>query len=526
MLVTMPKRESLPTLSHIVPVLSLLALAACNEHTIKSVEQSGNSTPLQSLPLDVQRKVDVLLVIDNSSSMGEEQANLAKNFAPFIEQLEAVGADYRIAITTTDRGGPNCAAAPTGGRLLASSCVDRPADFAAAGKDVFEVACASSCALGDAALQRRPTAIAGSDELAVRPWIESANGVSNLPDGVDTLSAFQCLAPQGIAGCGWEAPLESIARAIDNMLDESQPEYGFLRDDALLAVLIVTDEVDCSYRAEQQDALFDSGAFFAEDMNFATSAVCWNAGTHCEGDPLACEPADYDAEGTPTSDASAAVLHPVSRYTALLQGIADNKLGGREVLVSLIAGVPDGYPSEPLVFAPSDDPDFQKNYGIGAGCTSEIDGVVQTAVPPVRLRALAEAFPNGGAGLYSVCSDDYTPAIIDIVDGLTVELPPACYGACVLDLDASSEALDYDCEITQSVGPDREVLPECIAGELPEGADACWIIKTGADMADACAVVGQNAEFELVRRKGVAVPEGANVVAACRVSTRPSIDCA
>jgi hypothetical protein len=525
MLLTMPKRESLPTLSHIVPVLSLLVTGACNEHALKSVEQAGNSTPPQSLPIDVQRKVDVLLVIDNSSSMGEEQGNLAKNFAPFIEQLEAVGADYRIAITTTDRGGPSCPSAPTGGRLRASSCVDRPADFAAAGKDVFEVACASSCALGDAALQRRPTAIAGSDELAVRPWIESANGVSNLPEGVDALSAFQCLAPQGIAGCGWEAPLESMARAIDNMLDESQPEYGFLRDDALLAVLIVTDEVDCSYRAEQHDALFESGVFFAEGINFATSAVCWNAGTRCEGDPLACEAADYDAEGLVTSDASAAVLHPVSRYTNLLQGIAETKLDGREVLVSLIAGVPEGYPGEPLSFGPSEDPEFQKLYGIGAGCTSVIDGVEQTAVPPVRLRALAEAFPNGGAGLYSVCSDDYAPAIIDIVDGLTVELPPACYGACVLDLDASTPVLDYDCEVTQSVGESRETLPECVADELPAGADACWIIKTGAALSDACDVPLQNAEFELIRRKGVAVPEGANVVAACQVSTRPSLDC-
>lgn len=521
----MPKREPLPTLSHIVPVVCLLFAGACNEHPLKSVEQGGNSVPLEPLPIDVQRKVDVLLVIDNSGSMGEEQANLAENFGPFIAQLEDVGADYRIAITTTDLGGPNCAAAPTGGRLLASSCVDRPGDFAAQGQDLYEVACASNCALGDEALQLRPSAIAGSDELAVRPWIESANGVSNLPAGVDTLTAFQCLAPQGIAGCGWEAPLEAIARTIDNMLDESRPEYGFLRDDALLAVLIVTDEVDCSYRAEQQSALFDSGVFFAEGMNFATSAVCWNAGTQCEGDPLACEVADRDAAGQATDDPSAAVLHPLSRYTALLQGIADAKLDGREVLVSLIAGVPEGYPEVPLSFAPSSDPDFQELFGIGAGCTSVVDGVEQTAIPPVRLRALAEAFPNGGAGIYSVCSPDYTPAIMDIVDGLTVELPPACYGACVLDLDASTDALDYDCEVHQSVGQERDKLPECIEGELPEGADACWIAKTGAALSDACDVPGQNVEFELVRRFGVAVPAGANVVAACQVSTRPSLDC-
>ncbi|MFV8753728.1 vWA domain-containing protein [Nannocystaceae bacterium ST9] len=522
---TTPKLAS-PSLR--APTLLALAfgLAACNSHPIKPVEVTGNSVPLEALPLDVNRKVDVLLVLDNSGSMGEEQANLAANFGPFIERLEQVGADYRIGIVTTDLGGPNCPSTPNGGELQASSCLDRPADFVFGQTDVFEVACSEQCSLGDADLTLRPTQVAGSDEAAVRPWIESANGVSNLPEGVDPLTAFQCLAPQGISGCGWESPLESIARAIDNMNDESRPEYGFLRDDALLAVLVVTDEVDCSYRPEHEDALFLSNAFWADGASYATSAVCWNAGVACSGDPLDCQPADFDDLGQPTDDPSVAVLHPMSRYLDLLQGVESGKLGDRDVLVSLIAGVPEGYPEVPLVFAASDDPDFQELFGIGAGCTSVIGGVEQTAVPPVRLRALAEAFPVGDRGIYSVCSADYTPAISDIVEGLTIELPPACYGACVRDLDLSTDELDYNCQVSQAIGEDSEELPECLeGGELPEGADACWILKSGEQAALECQVVGQNVEFELVRRYGVAIPAGANVVAACEVSTLPSIDC-
>ena len=508
--------------------LALLALGliGCNNHPIKPIEITGNSVPLESLPLDVNRKVDVLLVLDNSGSMGEEQANLAANFGPFIDQLEAVGADYRIGITTTDLGGPQCAGAASGGRLQASSCVDRPDDFSFGQADVHEVACTQHCSLGDAELELRPTTIAGSSEALRRPWIESFNGVTNLPAGIDPLTAFQCLAPQGIAGCGWESPLEAIARAVGNMNDESRPEYGFLRDDALLAVLIVTDEVDCSYRSDHEDALFYSGDFWADGAAYATSAVCWNAGVGCSGNPLDCQPTDFGDDAQPTTDPSAAVLHPVSRYLDLLQGIADAKLADREVLVSLIAGVPEGYPEVPLVYAASDDAEFQKLFGIGAGCTSTIDGVEQTALPPVRLKALAEAFPVGDRGIYSVCSADYTPAISDIVEGLTIELPPACYGACVRDLDLSTDELDYNCEVSQEVDEVKQKLPECLeGGELPADANACWQVLTGAELAAECDRVGQNVEFELVRRFGVEIPDNANVTAACEVSTQPTIDC-
>jgi hypothetical protein len=523
----MPTPKLVPSMSRALPLTVLLVgLAACNNHPIKPVEASGAAVPLEALPLDVNRKVDVLLVLDNSGSMGEEQANLAANFGPFIDRLEAAGADYRIGITTTDVGGPNCQGPASGGALQASSCLDRPADFVFGQLDVHQVACTAHCSLGDAELELRPSAIAGSDEMLARPWIESFNGVSNLPAGVDPLTAFQCLAPQGISGCGWESPLEAIARAIGNINDESRPEHGFLRDDALLAVLIVTDEVDCSYRPEFEDALFYSGAFWSEGAEYATSAVCWNAGVSCSGNPLDCRPANLDENAELTDDPSLAVLHPISRYLDLLEGVAAGKREDREVMVSLIAGVPEGYPDVPLVFAASDDAEFQELFGIAPGCTSVIDGVEQTAVPPVRVLALAEAFPVGERGVYSVCSPDYTPAIADIVEGLTVELPPACYGACVRDLDPSTDELDYNCSVEQQIGEDGEDLPECLeGGELPEGVDACWVLVSDETMAEECRVTGQNVEFRLVRRFGVEIPDGANVIAACEVSTQASIEC-
>ncbi|MCB9729254.1 MAG: choice-of-anchor D domain-containing protein [Deltaproteobacteria bacterium] len=46
--------------------------------------------------------VDVLFVVDDSGSMGEEQQNLAANLGVFIQAANAWEADYRIGVTTTD----------------------------------------------------------------------------------------------------------------------------------------------------------------------------------------------------------------------------------------------------------------------------------------------------------------------------------------------------------------------------------------------------------------------------------------
>ena len=509
----------------------------CNSHPIKSVEIGGNSEFEDALPLDVDKKVDVLLVVDNSGSMGEEQANLAANFAPFINTLEAAGADYRIALTTTDIGGPLCGATE-GGELRLSSCLDRPNSFLFQDDDQYEAACASHCELGDAELEILPTAVEVGGELVARPWIESYNGIDNLPDGVEPLEAFQCFAPQGISGCGWESPLEAMSRALSNMQDPTKPEHGFLRDDALLAILVVTDEVDCSWNPDLEDALFESDTFKDENSNLTTSAVCWNAGVTCTGESPYddCVPADLDANGQPTSDLGSSVLRPVSQYVGMLEGIAAQKLEGREVIVSVIAGVPSGYQTGEVdqVFADSEDLFFQGMFGIGPGCENEIDGVLQRALPPVRLEMFAREFmspalPEGARNVYSVCDADYTPAIADIVASIEQELPPACFPGCVLDIDTSTDELDFSCQVVETLGGETEELPECVVGadglELPATADACWIGKVGEDLAEQCVAEHRNLEFELLRREGVSVPGGTEVSAVCELSSFPQTDC-
>lgn len=48
------------------------------------------------------RKLDVIFVVDNSGSMGNEQADLAVKFPAFINRFINRGYDFRIGVTTTD----------------------------------------------------------------------------------------------------------------------------------------------------------------------------------------------------------------------------------------------------------------------------------------------------------------------------------------------------------------------------------------------------------------------------------------
>ena len=50
------------------------------------------------------RKLDILFVVDNSGSMAQEQANLARNFPVLMQELVSAGADLHIAVVSSDLG--------------------------------------------------------------------------------------------------------------------------------------------------------------------------------------------------------------------------------------------------------------------------------------------------------------------------------------------------------------------------------------------------------------------------------------
>ncbi|MCH9688916.1 MAG: VWA domain-containing protein [Deltaproteobacteria bacterium] len=541
--------------------VALPSLFACLDHPLKPVEYDAAQEAQDAIALTVNKDVDILFVIDNSGSMGEEQATLAQNFEAFINVLEApeVEANYRLGITTTDTGNDWCqGTGPEAGNLRLTSCRSRPAEFVFMGAqtiDATQEACFDVCPPEWENIQIQPTTTDRDNETIARPWMENIEGRTNLPDGLSTVQAFQCLGPQGINGCGFESHLESMWKALRRSQTETEPSYGFLRDNAILSIVHVTDEADCSYNDDWATIFLPEGnrIYWSDDTAPApTSAVCWNAGVACVGSGVydSCSSINLDADGNEVTDdddpENNAVLRPIERYIDFVNEFEDNKqeiTPEQEVLVAVIGGVNPGQGDVATVSYQDalGDPEFQNDFGIGPGCSS----TAGEAVPPVRLKEFADAFQVGTArNMFSICDDDYSPALRAIAEAIADQVRPACMPACVADTDPSSTQLDPSCVLIQEApleggSFEETTIPRCtVDGGFPNDDDnVCFLAladdgtsqkATDADndnMSEFCVEQGWNLEFQLLRREGFPAPGGTSVKATCQLSPNRQADC-
>ncbi len=375
--------------------------------------------------------IDILFVLDNSGSMGEEQGALAASIDSMVTALEQVGGvSYRIGVTTTDDGNSWCySTSPEAGALELSSCRQRTGEFVFNGVepiDATELACTNVCALEEIPLLATTTHVDGTP--SIRPWIEVGPGGTNL-DGVGVGDALRCSMPQGLAGCGFESPLESAKKAILRSNDPGDAQFGFIRPDAHLAIVIVTDETDCSSEAPWSvfaDASHGGNpeVFWSDPLSSSpTSAVCWRAGVECTGGPGTyeeCHAANRNLSGEFGVPDEAAVLKPLDEYRTFFAELLADKRATADASVFMfgVVGVPPGYPANPLVFADSSDPSAQSDFGIGFGCSSEFGN----AVPSVRERELIESFHFEGmtSTVYSICQ----PPLADVYSRMIGQLAP------------------------------------------------------------------------------------------------------
>lgn len=485
------------------------------------------------------RKVDILIVLDNSSSMAEEQALLANSLGPMIEVLEdeSVRADYRIAITTTDAGHPACpTSTPERGAFMLTPCTGRLDEFIADGEggpsDVRALACNDICQLSAAELEILPTATDEDPTPAPRPWLERSRSHTNLLEGADMADALRCFAPQGVAGCDFESPLESMYQALLRAKDANDPAYGFLRKDAWLMVVIITDEDDCSVAPGGEDIFADGDA---------TSAACWNAGVTCAGDPSNYESCEANVD---------AILRPPSRYVELFDAImADKRALDPEVqpFVQIVGGATS---NGGLYFADvgDTDPEFQQTFGIGPGCianSGDPDRPIR-ATPPVRLQATQAAVGLGD--MLSVCEGGWEVALGPIAWWSGPQIRPACFPHCAVDTDFSTLTLEPDCIVEEESfdGSSRHIEecerdeqgyridPETNDYQLPPGVDVCyaelsdsglWTPSPHDDMSPECSDRNMSLEFKIARRPGHWPASSARVTATCLLSNHPSVAC-
>lgn len=150
------------------------------------------------------RKVDFLFVVDNSGSMQAQQVQLLASFEGFVQAIQASLVDvvdsYHVGVVTSDAYMSNAPGCNSIGDLVSQS---------AEGGDC--------------------TPFAQGDRFATE---------------MDDLSVkFPCMAQVGIFGSGLEMPVTAAIAAVDpaNSVPGACNE-GFLRDDAILVLVILTDD--------------------------------------------------------------------------------------------------------------------------------------------------------------------------------------------------------------------------------------------------------------------------------------------
>ena len=377
-----------------------------------------------------QDAVDILVVVDNSGSMGLFQRRLAESIESLLHPLDDAGVDWRLGVTTTDVGNPWCPPAsttPEAGNLQMRACNDHLDDFLFNNGqlDLRDIACNEVCPFVPGKLDPIPTTTHVDPNPAPRPWLERIDGQSNLAADIDPALASLCLIPQGANGCGFEQPLRAMELAIQRASDELSPQYGFIRPDASLLVVIVTDEVDCSHN-DLHTSIFESNGlktFWSDPLAaFPSSAVCWNAGVDCTGDPdsLDCQAVNKNPDGSPGDTVSSSLLS-VESFIDLLDSIEDWKRDtdpGADVGMLVVSGL--GLDDQlHYTDVSATDPGFQDSFGVGPGCTDdtfpeEFGG--GQALPPVRMLEVASHVSS--APLASICAPSYEQRFAGVLDSL------------------------------------------------------------------------------------------------------------
>lgn len=177
----------------------------------------NNPQPGESGPCT---RMDLVFVVDDSGSMQEEQSNLRDNFAAFASLLQAYrnpdgeAVDFRIALTTTGRD--------------INYFIDMNPPIPIPGFPPQPPMAMNET--GDNGAFRKECGM-------TQRWIDGS--AANMAD------TLECLAEVGTGGASIEMPLMMSTWALQERVADGT-NAGFLRDDALLGIVMLTDENDCS----------------------------------------------------------------------------------------------------------------------------------------------------------------------------------------------------------------------------------------------------------------------------------------
>lgn len=450
------RRFALYSLTTIVSIASVSLLSGCPDREVAEVTPAQNKQNFKEIPVKLERDVDLLFVIDNSGSMGQEQASLAANFNGFINVLQNIEGglpNVHIGVVSTDTGvgpfpGTGCSATGDNGSLRSNA----------------------ACGIQNAYIVD----------------VESANGRDQNYTG-NLADVFSCAAQLGINGCGFESPLESMYLALNG---SNPTNSNFLRDDAFLAVIFLTDEDDCS---ASDNNMFDTSQ---NDINAPlgplSSFRCFEFGVRCTPDDPRTPGQRADCESREDSQ----YLQPVSRYIDFLRNLKDdpNKV--------IVAGI-IGNPSPVVVGADANNNNIPK---LQPSCMSASG----EASPAVRLNQFLDAFPQR-TSVTTICNEDLSDALVVIAELLKKVIGNPCLEGD-LDIDPSQPGVQYECQVADVRYPDTDMESSSSIPHCDDSAPPCWRLQENPSQ---CSETLTNLELIIDRGGNDNVPDGTFIQASC-----------
>jgi hypothetical protein len=311
-------KKTLPEVLHAsVALAACLAVAAAVSCSNSGVGGSGEhpiGVPAYEVPGGAGG-VDILFMIDNSSSMTSMQQKLLAQIPMFLNTLQSAArplSDFHIAVVSSDMGAP--------------------------GDSTTSIACTKEGDQGS--FQSQPQGDCQGGLLTPgATYLSNVGGVANYTGQLNDVLA--CITPLGANGCGFEHQLASVVRALGA---DGQPapeaNAGFLRQDAELAIFLLTNEDDCSAptdttlyslngsRQDLQNSLGPIGNYRCNQFGH----LCRDPGSanpSALNKPPLNPPSDAQGSGTPTlnlvdcesNDTSSGLLTPVSQFVAQIKAL-------------------------------------------------------------------------------------------------------------------------------------------------------------------------------------------------------------
>jgi hypothetical protein len=478
-------------------VLGLAAtslLTACPDRSISKVDTNQDGVFTKDIPLSAD--IDILFVIDDSASTSDKQTVFAMNFPGFVAALDAF----------PGIGRPN----------LHMGVVTTSVDIGVAGFASGNTGCPHPNPMADGRLQNTKGVGAMSGcplpngryivdvSAGPPPTPRTTNYTGNLAD------VFTCIAQVGSTGCGFEAPLNAMKRALDG----SKPENaGFVRPGAFLAIVILTDEDDCSTKdGTDGTALFNLTAaaagpgdfrcqpLFAYKCDTAISATTGGTYTGC----------------TPRTDS---FLEDPNSYAGFLGTVKSLN----QIVVALIAGDPQTQtpavlPVGTIVTGPLTQSGQTQALALEPSCSATINGNLALGRPSIRLSEFLANF--GDHGLFqSVCQSDYTAALTAVGNLLFKAVSPCLEGTLnTADSDPNNPGTQIDCTVSDvqnlnTAMQTSSALTACkmLSEGMPDPASPtpCWYTK-----ANAACMTPTGLEIDFVRG-GATPPIGTDTDVSC-----------